>query len=168
MTGIIQPRLAAQVVLQDSAFCVATWHQTVFTVFSGIATVEHVVGISALCQSFLSNGKGPATYMSVIERSSPAPTDVVRKELARWSRDVASKMSAAVIVAEGGGFKNAIVRGVGVALTVLTPHAVPFKFCGNVAEGVELLARFIPESVGGAAELSLAIAEVRARYTSHV
>ena len=166
MSGNVQPRLAAQVVLQDNAYSVATWHQTVLTIFRGATTLEHVAGISAVCQSLLVNGKGPALYMSVIERGSPAPTDLVRKELAHWSRDIVSKMAIAVIVAEGGGFRNAIVRGVGVALTLLAPHAVPFKFCGSVAEGADILARFLPKSAGGATELALAIAEVRARGAS--
>ena len=71
-------------------------------------------------------------------------------------------MAVAVKVPEGGGFRSAMVRGVGVALTVLAPHKAPFKFAGSVAEGAQQLARFLPASAGGAEQLAAAAPEARA------
>ncbi|MES1176141.1 MAG: hypothetical protein ABUL62_17600 [Myxococcales bacterium] len=159
-----QPRVAARILLQDSDFCLASWHDTLFCVYRGPASVEHVTVSSKHCRALIERTKGKATYLSIIERSSPAPSEEVRRVLAVWSRDVVTKMTAAVIVAEGGGFKNALVRGVGVALTALVPHKVPFKFSSTAAEGVQLLARYLPPEQGGAAELVLAVEEVRANW----
>jgi len=158
------PRVSARVVAQDSDYFVAVWHETVFTVFRGPATLQHVLEISQTCKALLAENRGAVTYLSVIERSSPAPTETVRHELAIWSRDVVSKLAVAVMVAEGGGFKNALVRGVGVALTVLLPHKVPFKFASSVEEGAVLVAQFLPEKAHGPSELMLAIAGARSRW----
>jgi len=155
------PKISARIVAHDSDYVVAKWHATVIGMFRGAATLQHVLVISKTCSASLAEGRGDVTYLSVIERSSPAPSETVRAELATWSRDVVSKLAMAVIVAEGGGFKNALVRGVGVALTLLAPHKVPFKFTSSVEEGAALLAPFLPEGTGGAAELVLAIAAVR-------
>ena len=158
------PKIPPRIVAQDGDYFVSVWHETVLTCFTGPITVQHASTISNACKGLLAEARGDATYFSVIERSSPAPNEAVRRELATWSRDVVSKMKLAVLVAEGGGFKNALVRGVGVALTVLVPHQVPFKIASSVEEGVSLLAPFLPGKAGGPAELSLAIADVRQRW----
>ncbi len=155
--------MGARIVAQDGDYVLSVWHETVLTVFRGACSLQHALIISKTCKAVLAESRGDVTYLGVIERSSPAPTETVRRELATWSRDVVTKMRVAAIVAEGGGFKNALVRGVGVALTVLVPHQVPFKITSTVEEGVALVAPFLPSNAGGAAELSLAIAEIRAR-----
>ena len=156
-------RSPARLLARDSEHFVAVWHETLISVFRGVCSLQHVLNISNACKGQLAEGRG-VTYVGVIERSSPAPTETVRAELATWSRDVASQMTIAALVAEGGGFKNALVRGVGVALTLLAPHKVPFKFTGSVEEATALLAPFLPPKAGGARELTLAIAEVRQRW----
>jgi hypothetical protein len=161
-----QPRVAARIVAHDPDYCLAIWHRTVISIFRGPASTEHVASISKQCRALLDSASGGVTYLSVIERASPAPTEPVRRELANWSRDVVSRLNAAVIVAEGGGFKNALVRGVGVALTMLAPHKVPFKFASTVTEASELLARFIPDNAGGPAEVARAVTEVRERWST--
>ena len=158
------PKIPMSIVAQDTDFFVAAWHETVISVFRGAVPLQHVLDISKTCRALLGEGRGPVTYLSVIERSSPAPSETVRNQLAVWSRDVVTKLALAVMVAEGGGFKNALVRGVGVALSLLAPHKVPFKFSSSVEEGAGSLAPFLPEKAGGAAELILAIAEARQRW----
>ena len=73
-----------------------------------------------------------------------------------------ARMTAAVIVAEGSGFRSALVRGVGVALTTLTPHRVPFKFCSDVDEAMIQLSPVVPTAFGGVAALKGAIEQLRA------
>jgi hypothetical protein len=158
------PRIPARIVAQDSEYFVSVWHDTVITLFRGPCSLQHALTISDTCRAVLAESRGAATYLGVIERESPAPSDIVRRELASWSRDVVSQMKLAVIVAEGGGFKNALVRGVGVALTVLVPHQVPFKITSTVEEGVAALAPLLSRTTGGVTELSLAVSEVRRRW----
>jgi hypothetical protein len=159
--------VTARIVAEDRDFFIAHWQRTVFSVYRGVCTVPHVASITAACNSLLEKHNESVTYLGVIERGSPAPTESVRRELATWSRDVVTKMAVAVIVPEGGGFRSAMVRGVGVALTVLAPHNVPFKFAGDVVEGAQLLARFLPASAGGAEQLAAAVEEARARWARH-
>ena len=158
------PKVRARIIVQDSDCVVAVWHATVLSVYCGPATLQHVLNISQTCRVLLEESKDPVTYVGVIERSSPAPTETVRRELAAWSRDIVTKLAVATIVAEGGGFKNALVRGVGIALTVLLPHTVPFKFSSTVEEGAALVAPSLPEISGGAPQLIAAVAEVRRRW----
>ncbi len=159
--------MTARIVAEDRDFFVAHWHRTVFSVYRGVCTAPHVASITAACNALLEKYHESVTYLGVIERGSPAPTEPVRRVLATWSRDVITKMAVAVIVPEGGGFRSAMVRGVGVALTVLAPHNVPFKFAGSVAEGAQLLAHFLPASAGGAEQLVAAATEARARWARH-
>jgi hypothetical protein len=85
----------------------------------------------------------------IVERSSPPPGDDGRRNLATFSRDIVKRMSLAVVVAEGGGFRAALVRGVGVALTTLLPHQGNFKFVNDLDAGVRLLEPHLPPSSGG-------------------
>ena len=113
-----------------------------------------MLSIWKACRALLAERRRDVTYISVIERSSPAPSDTVRRELATWSRDVVTKLAVAAMVAEGGGFKNALVRGVGVALTLLAPHKVPFKFAGTRGGGCGNGRAFLGRKDGWACALS--------------
>jgi hypothetical protein len=44
-----------------------------------------------------------------------------------------------VVVAEGGGFRAALVRAVGVTLTTLLPHSSKFKFENDLDTTIRLL-----------------------------
>lgn len=123
--------------------------------------MEYIAKMVAACQKLIDAGGG-VTCLAIVERGSPAPGEVARHALAAWSRDVVPKMTAAVFVAEGSGFRSALVRGVGVALTTLMPHKVPFKFCSDVDEALIQLSPAIPAAFGGVAALKLAIDQIRA------
>jgi hypothetical protein len=58
-----------------------------------------------------------------------------RKTLAAFSRDGVSRMSTSVVVAEGGGFRSALVRAVGVTLTTILPHSSKFRFVNDLVVG---------------------------------
>jgi hypothetical protein len=105
-----------------------------------------------------------ASYFSIVEPSSPPPNDKARAELARFSRQIVPDMAAAIIVAEGGGFRASLVRAVGVTLTMLLPHRVPFKFPSNVEDGITLIAPHLSPGAGGAHGLRRALADVRAQF----
>lgn len=114
------------------------------------------------CEELVASARGPVTFIALLEPNSPPPPDPVRKLLARWSRDIVPKMATAAMVAEGSGFRTAIVRAVGVTLTTLVPHKVPFKFFANVEAAIEELAPHLPPGSGGATALRRVIEELRA------
>jgi hypothetical protein len=126
---------------------------------------EAVIEMNWTAGRLLAQEGDPVTCLFVVEPSSPPPNDGARKELARFSRDIVRRMALAVIVAEGGGFRAALVRGVGVALTTLIPHSVPFKFVNTVDDAVVLLKPHLSLAAGGATGLLHALAEMRAQMT---
>ncbi|HEY6081032.1 MAG TPA: hypothetical protein VIW29_19590 [Polyangiaceae bacterium] len=154
--------IAARIISVDEGFALATWNRTVIQMWRGPPAVENIAKMVAACEELLETGRDHTTLVSIVERGSPAPGEAARRALAAWSRDVVARMTAAVIVAEGSGFRSALVRGVGVALTALAPHRVPFRFCSDVDEAMALLSPTIPSAFGGVTALKGAIEQVRA------
>jgi hypothetical protein len=144
---------------------VALWQRTIIEIWRGVPTVEGVEGMISACEQVIAQYPKDTTFIAVLERTSPPPTEPVRKVLARWSSDVVPRMAVAALVSEGSSFRSAIVRGVGVALTLLAPHRIPFKFCSSVNEGVGLLEPYLGRSRGGRDALVAAIEDTRSRLT---
>jgi hypothetical protein len=63
--------------------------------------------------------------------------------LANFYREFAPTMARQIVVADGGGFRGALVRAVGVTLSTLAPRALPFKFVGHVSDAIALLTRHL-------------------------
>ncbi len=143
----------------DGAYCLARYDRTLIAVWRGACTKASVDAMYAACETLLTDGSAQPTYISILEATAPAPPEAARAVLARWSRNQVPKLARAVIVAEGGGFRAATVRGVGVALSLLLPHRVALKFVGSVGEGADELAPFLRG--GRSAELVLAVGQLR-------
>jgi hypothetical protein len=132
-----------RILVSGGSYCLARYDRTLIAIWRGVTTVAAIDTITAACQTLLAAVGGGATYITVLERSSPAPGEAERAVLARWSREVVPAFASAVAVAEGGGFRAALIRCVVLALTALVPHRIPFRFTGSVSEGAELLAPFL-------------------------
>jgi hypothetical protein len=152
----------ARIVAQSPDICIAVWQQTVIHIWRGQPTVENVAKMVATCNELISSSRAPVTCLGIVERSSPPPEEPVRAALAKWSRDVVPRMIGAVIVAEGSGFRAALVRGVGLALTTLMPHRIPFKFVSSVDDAIDHLAPKLPVASGGASVLRSVVEHLRA------
>jgi hypothetical protein len=142
---------------------VAMWQRTVIEVWRGVPTVEGSEAMMSACEQAIAQYPKDTSFIAVLERTSPPPTEPVRKVLARWSSDIVPRMAVAVLVSEGSSFRSAIVRGVGVALTLLAPHRIPFKFCSSVEEGVGVVEPYLGKSRGGRAGLLTAIEQTRSQ-----
>lgn len=118
--------------------------------------------MSRTCEELLRTGQRDVSTLVLIEATAPAPSQESRKALAEWSGRVAGRLSRAAVVAEGGGFRSSLVRGVGLAFTTLTPHRLPFKFFATVAEGAAYLGPVLQQPLDGPHQLELAIAALRA------
>ncbi len=151
---------------RDAARCIATWDRVLFSIFRGPATAQTVAEISRLAAQLRVEAGAPVNYLSIVEATSPPPDDKARAELARFSREVVSGMAAAVIVAEGGGFRISLVRAVGVTLTMLMPHRVPFRFVPNTEQAIALITPHLSPDAGGEPALRRALAEVRAHFAA--
>lgn len=150
-----------QIITRNRDHSLATWGPVVIDVWHGPVTpAEHRKTADACEHVAASHPQG--FFISVVERDSPPPDEAARTALAKWSRDTVPKLAASAIVAAGGGFRAAMVRGVGVALTALMPHRVPFKFFGTVEEACYYIAQKLPPEAGGAAALREAVENLRA------
>src|SRR3954465_842233 len=156
----------ARILAQNADVCLAVWQQTVIHIWRGQPTVESIAEMVAACNQLISSSRAPVTYLSIVERSSPPPEEPVRAALAQWSRDVVPRMVGAVIVAEGSGFRSALVRGVGLALTTLMPHRIPFKFVSSVDDAIDHLASKLPVASGGAPMLRKVVEHLRSSTPS--
>lgn len=110
---------------------------------------------------------GVRTSLFIVEPTSSPPRDEVRKLIAEFSKDIVSRMSLAVVVAEGGGFRSALVRGVGITLTRFLPHRSTFQFVNNIETGARLLAPHLPPKYGGQSQLLALVEELRGRIGTH-
>ena len=154
---------AAVIRSRTSAYCFATWDLVFITIWRLSSTEASFVEMNRVAREFIAAGPRRVSYLSIVEGSAPPPPDVARDELARFSRDVVPQMAVAVIVAEGGGFRASFVRGVGIALTMLMPHKVPFKFAGSVQQGAVWIAPHLSPGSGGAVALDRAVEDLRAK-----
>jgi hypothetical protein len=130
-------------------------------VWRGPTALPGVKAMVSACEALLRDGRGDVSLLVVLERTAPPPGEPVRQLLSRWSRETVPRMANAIVVAEGGGFRASIVRGVCTALTLLAPHRVPFKFVATVDEGTNLLATLTATRVVHRDDLRAAVAEVR-------
>lgn len=151
-----------RIAVANEGHVVAMWKRTVIEVWRGVPTIEGAEAMMGACEEVIARYGKETTFIAVLERTSPPPPEPVRKVLARWSSDIVPRMAVAALVSEGGGFRAALVRGVGVALTVLAPHKVPFKFCATIDDGIAQLSPFLGKSGGGEA-LRAAIEQTRAK-----
>lgn len=151
-----------EILSEDADYCLAMWHDTVICVWSGKTSLECLARQDAACLQVIKRTRH-GTYLGVIGVSSPAPDDACRAALARWSRDLCTKLAKVVIVAEGGWFRAALVRGVGTALTTLLPHRIPITFATDVMEGSQRLGPALPLQSGGAEALLEVVKMLRKR-----
>jgi hypothetical protein len=66
-----------------------------------------------------------------------------------------------IFVAEGSGFRSALVRGVGLTVSTFAPSLLPFKFASSVDEAAVIIASQLSPKAGGAEGLKTAVAGLR-------
>jgi hypothetical protein len=151
----------------DASHGVATWESTLIQIWRGQGSPGAKAGANLIARRFIEETPGPITCLYIVEPSSPPPNDLARQELATFSRQIVPKMALVVIVAEGGGFRSALVRGVGISLTALMPHRLSFKFVGQVDDALTLLEPFFSPEGGGREGLRSAVGELRQGIRKH-
>lgn len=147
----------------DADHCVATWDRAVLSVFRSRVTLQAIEEMHAATRSVgaLQPATAPLCFLSVVERTSPPPADDTRRALSEFFRVYEGRMSNVVIVPEGGGFRAAIVRGVGVALSTFAPRSLPFKFAESVGAACRMVAPDLSPDAGGAMTLERIVEDIR-------
>jgi hypothetical protein len=148
----------------DKNHCVATWDRVLIQVWRGEATLEAAQELLKLGRAFLAEHPGsPCNSLSIVESRSPPPADKVRAVLSACYRELAPGMQHQFFVAEGSGFRSALVRGVGLTVSTFAPSLLPFKFSSSVDEASLIIAATLSPKSGGAEGLKAAVASLRVK-----
>jgi len=152
----------------DRNHCVATWNRVLIQIWRGEATVEAAQRLVEVGHAFVAENTGHVcNALSIVESTSPPPGDKVRPLLTALFRELSPCTRHQMFVAEGSGFRSALVRGVGLAVSAIAPKLLPFKFASNVEEAALTIGPSLPPIAGGAAALKLAVDAVRAKLDAH-
>jgi hypothetical protein len=145
----------------DKDHCVAVWDRVLIQIWHFATTGSAVVELDAVARAYIAQLKSPISSIAIVERSSPPPGDEVRSLLSKFYRDLAPQMSQQIVVSDGGGFRGAIVRAVGLTLSTLSPGTLPFRFVGSVPEATTLVAPYLSPLAGGEPALRRVVDGVR-------
>lgn len=148
----------------DQNHAVALWDRVLVQVWRGEATPRAMQGLGDAGKALLATHPGKrCCSLSIIEASSPPPSEQVRPLISTVYRELAPGMEHQLFVAEGSGFRSAIVRGVGLAVSAIAPSLLPFKFASSAEDAAVTIAPCLSLSAGGVAGLLEALAFVRSR-----
>jgi len=147
----------------DDAHIVGIWGRTLIQIWRGAPTGEASGEVNRIGREIVGSATFPATSLFIVERGSSPPGEETRRNFATFSRDIVSRMALSVVVAEGGGFRGALVRAVGVTLTTVMPHRSKFEFVNDLGVAVRLLAPHLPPGIGGAEKLMGITDELRSK-----
>jgi hypothetical protein len=148
----------------ETGHCFATWDRLAVAIWRLGAARRSVGEMVAVVRSLKAKHRERVCFLGIVEPTSPPPDEGARAELTRFSREVVPSLAVAIIVGEGGGFRMSLVRAVGITLTALLPHRVPFKFLSNVKDAIPLIVPHLSPEADGADGLELALAEVRSKF----
>jgi hypothetical protein len=148
----------------DQQHGVATFDRLLLQVWRGECTARALTGLGEVGRALLARHAGrTCCSLSVIESRSPPPGERVRPLLSAVYRELAPGMRHQLFVAEGSGFRAALVRGVGLAVSALAPSLLPFKFAGSVEEAAQIIAPDLSPEAGGVAGIIAALAVLRGK-----
>lgn len=146
----------------DADHGVFTWDRVLIQVWRLGITADAVDALERVTLEYAREQPGgKISSLSIIERTSPPPAEHVRRDLSRFYKNLGPHLHEAIVVAEGGGFRAALVRGVGLALSSLAPNSLPFRFVDTIGSASMAIAPHLSPGAGGASGL-LAVVE-RAR-----
>ena len=147
----------------DPQHCVATWDRVLLQIWRREVTQEAVLKLRAVGEQFSAEIREPLSMLSIIEPTSPPPSEKLRTSISEFYRELAPRMKEQIIVAEGSGFRVALVRSVGLALSAIAPRSLPFRFVGSVTEASRMIEPHLSPRSGGAEALQRAIHAARAQ-----
>ncbi len=144
-------------------YCIATWDRVLLQLWRREVTPDAIENLASIGRTFVATSPGSTCSLAVIESTSPPPSDKLRSALSAFYREMAPHMREQIIVAEGSGFRAALVRSVGLALSAIAPSSLPFKFVGGIDEAAALIRPHLSSGAGGVNGLNLALKDLRAK-----
>jgi hypothetical protein len=141
--------------------CFATWDRVLLIIWRREVTPEGVEILRRIGKAFVQDAKTPLVCLTIVESTSPPPNEKVRGPFSAFHRDVAPSMREQIVVAEGSGFRSALVRSIGIALSIISPNSLPFKFVSGIDEASVLIRPHLSPAAGGIDGLKRALGELR-------
>jgi hypothetical protein len=138
----------------------ATWHNVLVHIQRGPTSPRSVPNLVAAASSILLKHR-TFVFVLIVEPQATPPDPVARKQLTEFLGTFRDSLLRSIVIPEGDGFRAAIVRGVGTAVSLLAPKSFSFSFCESVVDACTKL-REVLEPVGGSPALVQVIAEIRA------
>lgn len=152
----------------DRNVALATYHRALLQVWRGDVTPEGVQKLLEVARGLVvKQSPQLCSSLAVVESSSPAPNDRVRPLLSACYRELAPHMKYQLFVPEGSGFRSALVRGVGIAVSAFAPSLLPFKFASDVNEAAGLIAATLSQEARKPSQLVDAVALLRRALDEH-
>jgi hypothetical protein len=145
----------------DPDHAVATWDCVLLQIWRLDVQAQSVARLEGTARMFMRATPSRISSLAIIEATATPPNQAARAALSKFYRELAGQMLNAIVVPEGSGFRGAFVRGVGVALSALSPRALPFKFVGTVNEAASLVESSLSPQAGGARGLLDRIEQLR-------
>lgn len=131
-------------------------------IWRGPITLEAVASLRETGREFLNTQRDSSSNsLCIVESTSPPPIDKVRLALSACYRDFAPQMCNELFVAEGSAVRSAMVRAVGLAMSMLSPVVQPFTFVSSVSEAAYTIAPTLSPGAGGVATLNATIVGLR-------
>lgn len=147
----------------DDVHAVGIWGRTLIQIWRGPPSGPATAEVNRIARRLLVTASSRATSLFIVEAGSPPPDGEGRKNMAEFSKEIAGQMPLAVVVAEGGSFRSALVRAVGLTLSRLLPHSGTFQFVNDLETGAKLIEPHLHRSAGGAEQLVEAAEDLRSR-----
>ncbi len=123
----------------NGGFATAVWNAVVVQVHRAVADAGAIDALSRARTEVLNRRHSKWSLLLVIESSAPPPPAEPRRALLNFLKEERPRVEHWLAVAEGGGFRAATVRSVGVAVSFLAPRAFPFTIVESVGAAVAAL-----------------------------
>jgi hypothetical protein len=81
--------------------------------------------------------------------------------MSAFFRNLSPNFTHRFVIAEGGSFRMALVRSVGVDLSNLGPQPIPFTYTNSIQQTAELIAPVLSPESGGAIGFVLTLTKLR-------
>jgi len=150
----------------EPGYGIAAWDRVLIQLWRGPATLDAAARWLKIGKAFvLEKGQSICSSLSIVESSSPPPSDKVRLALSASFDALSASMRHQIVLAEGSVARSALVRGVGLTLSNFSSSSLFLKFAVSLDEAAMTLAPDLSPAAGGEMGLKGAVRELRTRMS---
>jgi hypothetical protein len=132
--------------------CIAFWRKD--------STMERFAVQRAALTQLVRRVPGKAGFFCVVEESSGAPEEDVRRASSKMFESLGSDLCAIAMVIEGSGFRSALVRSVASGIVMLMPkRTTPISYFSDIGAGATWLRDHV--DIGSPSVFSQRVQELR-------